>query len=46
MKPTGQPHSSPKKAGPIGSRGRPREFDTHAVLASASQVFWNHGYHA
>lgn len=46
MKPTGQPNSSPKKAGPIGSRGRPREFDTHAVLASASQVFWNHGYHA
>ncbi|MBV8628872.1 MAG: TetR/AcrR family transcriptional regulator, partial [Paraburkholderia sp.] len=28
------------------SRGRPREFDTAAVLANASEVFWNHGYHA
>jgi len=28
------------------SRGRPREFDTAEVLANASEVFWNHGYHA
>ncbi|MCC8400448.1 TetR/AcrR family transcriptional regulator [Paraburkholderia sp. MMS20-SJTN17] len=35
-----------KKAGEAGQRGRPREFDTDTVLASASQVFWDHGYHA
>lgn len=28
------------------TRGRPRAFDTDAVLESASQVFWNHGYNA
>jgi TetR/AcrR family transcriptional repressor of nem operon len=28
------------------SRGRPRQFDTHAVLAQAAKVFWGHGYHA
>ncbi|MFC0402771.1 TetR/AcrR family transcriptional regulator [Paraburkholderia rhizosphaerae] len=27
-------------------RGRPRQFDTNAVLAKAAKVFWNHGYHA
>ncbi|MGA7779565.1 MAG: TetR/AcrR family transcriptional regulator [Paraburkholderia sp.] len=28
------------------ARGRPREFDTDAVLESASQIFRNQGYHA
>src|SRR6201995_1345801 len=37
---------SAKKSGEVCPRGRPREFDTDAVLASASQVFWNPGYHA
>ncbi|MFM0736226.1 TetR/AcrR family transcriptional regulator [Paraburkholderia xenovorans] len=37
---------SAKKAGEVCVRGRPREFDTNTVLTSASQVFWNHGYHA
>jgi TetR/AcrR family transcriptional repressor of nem operon len=37
---------SAKKTGEVCSRGRPREFDTNTVLTSASQVFWNHGYHA
>ncbi|MDR6376426.1 TetR/AcrR family transcriptional regulator [Paraburkholderia caledonica] len=49
MKSTGHPQSSSKpssKKGEVCARGRPREFDTEAVLASASQVFWNHGYHA
>jgi TetR/AcrR family transcriptional repressor of nem operon len=27
-------------------RGRPREFDTDAVLAEASKVFWRRGFHA
>ncbi|HEY3598811.1 MAG TPA: TetR/AcrR family transcriptional regulator [Paraburkholderia sp.] len=27
-------------------RGRPRQFDTNAVLAKAGKVFWGHGYHA
>ncbi|MBB5448027.1 MULTISPECIES: TetR/AcrR family transcriptional regulator [unclassified Paraburkholderia] len=35
-----------KKAGETCQRGRPREFDTATVLANASQVFWDHGYHA
>ncbi|MGF6776777.1 TetR/AcrR family transcriptional regulator [Paraburkholderia sp. GAS334] len=35
-----------RKPAATGCRGRPREFDTQAVLASAGQVFWNHGYHA
>ncbi|MFT4067464.1 TetR/AcrR family transcriptional regulator [Paraburkholderia sp.] len=35
-----------KKTGEVCVRGRPREFDTDVVLANASQVFWNHGYHA
>ncbi|NML32849.1 TetR/AcrR family transcriptional regulator [Paraburkholderia antibiotica] len=35
-----------KKAGDICVRGRPREFDTDTVLTNASQVFWDHGYHA
>jgi TetR/AcrR family transcriptional repressor of nem operon len=35
-----------KKAGEVCQRGRPREFDTDTVLANASQVFWDHGYHA
>ncbi|MFM0476709.1 TetR/AcrR family transcriptional regulator [Paraburkholderia strydomiana] len=49
MKSSGHPQSSSKpssKKGEVCARGRPREFDTEAVLASASQVFWNHGYHA
>ena len=29
-----------------GQRGRPRQFDTRAVLAKAAKVFWGHGYHA
>jgi TetR/AcrR family transcriptional repressor of nem operon len=37
---------APKKAGEACQRGRPREFDTDSVLASASQVFWDQGYHA
>jgi TetR/AcrR family transcriptional repressor of nem operon len=28
------------------TRGRPREFDTDAVLAEASKVFWRQGFHA
>ncbi|OLL28352.1 TetR family transcriptional regulator [Burkholderia sp. SRS-W-2-2016] len=35
-----------KKAGDVCVRGRPREFDTNTVLTSASQQFWDHGYHA
>ncbi len=35
-----------KKPRAASGRGRPREFDTQAVLARASQVFWDHGYHA
>ncbi|MEX3894367.1 TetR/AcrR family transcriptional regulator [Paraburkholderia sp. BR10954] len=35
-----------KKAGETSQRGRPREFDTDTVLTNASQVFWDHGYHA
>ncbi|MBB5463193.1 TetR/AcrR family transcriptional regulator [Paraburkholderia sp. Cpub6] len=35
-----------KKSGETCQRGRPREFDTATVLANASQVFWDHGYHA
>jgi TetR/AcrR family transcriptional repressor of nem operon len=35
-----------KKTGEVSQRGRPREFDTDTVLANASQMFWNHGYHA
>ncbi|MBN3765286.1 TetR/AcrR family transcriptional regulator [Burkholderia sp. Ac-20365] len=27
-------------------RGRPREFDTAAVLAEAGKVFWRNGFHA
>ncbi|HWT36092.1 MAG TPA: TetR/AcrR family transcriptional regulator [Paraburkholderia sp.] len=27
-------------------RGRPREFDTDAVLAAAGKVFWRQGFHA
>ncbi|ASL47977.1 HTH-type transcriptional repressor ComR [Burkholderia sp. AD24] len=46
MKQSGSPKQSVKKAGAVCPRGRPREFDTNTVLASASQVFWNHGYHA
>ena len=46
MKQPGYPNQSVKKAGVACPRGRPREFDTNTVLASASQVFWNHGYHA
>jgi TetR/AcrR family transcriptional repressor of nem operon len=26
-------------------RGRPREFDTDAVVAAAARLFWDHGYH-
>ena len=33
-------------AGAESPRGRPRQFDTHAVLAKAARVFWGHGYHA
>jgi len=29
-----------------GERGRPREFDIDEVALSASQVFWEQGYHA
>lgn len=46
MKRTVDTKQSAKKAGEVCVRGRPREFDTATVLASASQVFWNHGYHA
>src|ERR1700761_6535263 len=46
MKSSGHSKQSTKKAGEVCSRGRPREFDTNTVLTSASQVFWNHGYHA
>ena len=35
-----------KKSAAACARGRPREFDTETVLANASEVFWNHGYHA
>jgi TetR/AcrR family transcriptional regulator, transcriptional repressor for nem operon len=38
--------ATPKKSAVASGRGRPREFDTEAVLANASEVFWNHGYHA
>ncbi|MBN3754824.1 TetR/AcrR family transcriptional regulator [Paraburkholderia sp. Tr-20389] len=34
------------KAETAGARGRPREFDTDAVLAAASKVFWRQGFHA
>lgn len=41
------PPTHPKKPNPASCpRGRPREFDTDTVLAHASAVFWNHGYHA
>ena len=46
MKQSGNSNQSAKKAGEACCRGRPREFDTDTVLASASQVFWSHGYHA
>ncbi|WP_341319014.1 TetR/AcrR family transcriptional regulator [Paraburkholderia sp. IMGN_8] len=46
MKQSGNSNQSAKKGGEVCPRGRPREFDTDTVLASASQVFWNHGYHA
>jgi len=29
---------------PAGVRGRPRSFDTDAVLASVRDTFWRHGY--
>jgi TetR/AcrR family transcriptional repressor of nem operon len=35
---------TPKTAG--CARGRPRAFDTKAVLAQAGKVFWARGYHA
>ena len=34
------------KAEAACARGRPREFDTDAVLAAASKVFWRQGFHA
>lgn len=35
-----------KKPSEACVRGRPREFDTDAVLAEAGRVFWSYGYHA
>jgi TetR/AcrR family transcriptional repressor of nem operon len=46
MKQSGDSKRAGKKAGEVGVRGRPREFDTDSVLKRASQVFWSHGYHA
>lgn len=46
MKQSGNSKQSGKKSGEVCQRGRPREFDTETVLTSASQVFWDHGYHA
>ncbi|MGH8778338.1 TetR/AcrR family transcriptional regulator [Paraburkholderia sp.] len=35
-----------KKPSEACCRGRPREFDTEAVLTEAGRVFWSYGYHA
>ncbi|BDI31035.1 TetR family transcriptional regulator [Capsulimonas corticalis] len=37
---------SPVKRVGAAERGRPREFDTSAVLAAAADAFWERGYHA
>ena len=37
--------NAPKPETPC-SRGRPREFDTDAVLTEAGKVFWRNGFHA
>jgi TetR/AcrR family transcriptional repressor of nem operon len=44
--PTVSKRALPAKADNACPRGRPREFDTDAVLAEAGKVFWRHGYHA
>jgi TetR/AcrR family transcriptional repressor of nem operon len=40
------PKKSAHKPAAECPRGRPRQFDTDAVLAKAAKVFWGHGYHA
>ncbi|CAB3761509.1 TetR/AcrR family transcriptional regulator [Paraburkholderia solisilvae] len=40
------PRKAARKRAAESSRGRPRQFDTHTVLARAARVFWGHGYHA
>ncbi|WP_109481273.1 TetR/AcrR family transcriptional regulator [Paraburkholderia sp. C35] len=37
--------ASAAKPESVCPRGRPREFDTDAVLAEASKVFWRNGFH-
>ncbi|BCF99796.1 TetR family transcriptional regulator [Paraburkholderia sp. PGU19] len=39
-------HASAAKREAACPRGRPREFDTAAVLAEAGKVFWRNGFHA
>jgi TetR/AcrR family transcriptional repressor of nem operon len=43
---TAPPRASAGKPEAACPRGRPREFDTAAVLAEAGKVFWRNGFHA
>jgi len=43
---TAPPRASAAKPEAACPRGRPREFDTAAVLAEAGKVFWRNGFHA
>ena len=43
---TAPPRTRAGKTEAACPRGRPREFDTAAVLAEAGKVFWRNGFHA
>ncbi len=51
MNDTNRPRAAPQRVSAARSegacgRGRPREFDTDAVLTEAGNVFWRRGFHA